>query len=117
MPCPKRQLAGVEAPYVLKEISNYLVCSTNDLRSCAQNNHRKAGQAREQLERLIDSLPLRERLAVVAIVSRDLFVAMEAMNVAGLIHLSDKLQPASVVSAIETPPVQAALEFDEWLFE
>lgn len=66
-------ILDAEASYVARELEDYLVLSTNDLREKLSDMLAKVAIAQSGLQATFDRLPDRERLALKCMISRDVF--------------------------------------------
>lgn len=115
-PHVSRAMLEAETPRLAKEIDDYLVNSENELRRFVSERNEKVEQATTQLRSLLECLPIRHRLAIAAIVAREVLIAIELANTTILAD-DIELRAPNTAEPLEEHEVPAVPKFNEWLFD
>jgi hypothetical protein len=116
-----QSMLEVESKWVERELEDQLISSTSDLRKHLADTRAKAATTEECLQATLSRLPDRERLALKAMIARDVF-HMGALYESFL--RSSKIVGAATGSSRETPEeidqqgaARSVLVFQDSLFD
>jgi hypothetical protein len=106
-----------ETRYVLREIEDLQIGSRDDLRQRVEQRNKLCAEADAEFRELLRTLPEPQRLALTAVVLRDVLVAIKLGTTTLLRRMTDRMQPASSVEPVEPIHEPVPLTFSSSLFE